>query len=526
MKWIKFFIAIIVLLKLQQDVKAQTGTWKLGGNSLVGTEKFGSINAQPINFFTNNTQRMALTPTGLLGINTKTPKAHLHILRSGGAGVQLYEPNSTLVTESSNDNFISVFAPTKKQSGVLFGNTSAESGITYNSLNAPRSLQFRASFNTGMTLTGTGNLGIGTATPKAGLHILKGSGFALPPNPNSVIITENFNDNFFSMLAPSDKRSGILFADGFNASDGGILFNDPLTKRGLQFRTGGNITSMVVTSSGFVGINTISPASDLHVLHASGSGRGLRIQSTAAGSQNWNIAQASNGSLLFVANGFNKGVFDATSGSYSPLSDLRSKKDIEQAPDVMENLMQLEVKKYHFLENKAADKKQYGMIAQDVEKLFPEIVTAPSTSGSDRYAVNYSAYGVIAIKAIQEQQHKIETLEERIAILEAALTHAVIKNSSISTSTNTSVHKETGSNRLEQNQPNPFSQSTLIRYKLPQGSTGEIKIYDISGVLVKALTTSATQVTIDGSALKTGSYTYTLSVDGNVIGSKKMVVVK
>jgi hypothetical protein len=32
--------------------------------------------------------------------------------------------------------------------------------------------------------------------------------------------------------------------------------------------------------------------------------------------------------------------------------------------------MQLDVKKYHFLKNKTSDIKHYGMIVQDVEKIF------------------------------------------------------------------------------------------------------------------------------------------------------------
>jgi hypothetical protein len=40
---------------------------------------------------------------------------------------------------------------------------------------------------------------------------------------------------------------------------------------------------------------------------------------------------------------------------------------------------------------------------------------------------------------------------------------------------------------LEQNYPNPFHQSTMIRYQLPRSNHTTIKIYDISGRLIKTL---------------------------------------
>jgi hypothetical protein len=51
------------------------------------------------------------------------------------------------------------------------------------------------------------------------------------------------------------------------------------------------------------------------------------------------------------------------------------KKDIEKAPDSLQKVMQLDVKKYHFIQNESADKKHYGLIAQEVENIFPEIVS-------------------------------------------------------------------------------------------------------------------------------------------------------
>ena len=80
---------------------------------------------------------------------------------------------------------------------------------------------------------------------------------------------------------------------------------------------------------------------------------------------------------------------------------------------------------------------------------------------------------------------------------------------------------------LEQNQPNPFNQSTIIRYHMPQGAKGQINIYDAGGVLVKSIAANESgQAQITASDLKSGTYTYTLMVNGQLAASKKLVLTK
>ncbi|HEY6979069.1 MAG TPA: tail fiber domain-containing protein [Chitinophagaceae bacterium] len=527
---------------LQYISIAQTGQWKLSGNSLNGTQKLGSTNNTPVSFFTNNTQRMSISATGLVGIGTSFPHANLHIFEGNSGNTP--SVNSTIATESDRDNFISLLAPAANKTAILFGTglNNQDGAIVYNNPTAKSGMQF----NTGgaitrMTLTNTGALGIGTGSPKGNLHVFGGNS-GIAPFANSTIVTENTNDNFISVLAPTAKETGVLFGTGASNQDGAIVYNNPNVKSGMQFNTA-SITRMTLTSKGFLGLGTTAPSTELHILHGPGFGNhGLRLQNVAANGRNWTIFETDD-AFLTVASDVVVGFFDPLSGDYSALSDRRAKKDIEQAPDVLEKVMQLQVKKYHFLQNKSSDKMHFGMIAQEVEKIFPEIVTIPR-SDNDRYAVNYSAYGVIAIKAIQEQQKKMEeqvkqiqqqeqamqqqqqkivTLEERIAKLEMIINH----NSVSSTGSNNSVSNEINAATLEQNQPNPFNQSTVIQYRLPQGSTAQINLYDMNGVLVKLLKADESgQTTINSGDLKAGTYTYTLVVNGKTSASKKMVLIK
>ena len=58
---------------------------------------------------------------------------------------------------------------------------------------------------------------------------------------------------------------------------------------------------------------------------------------------------------------------------------------------------------------------QFGVIAQEVEKIFPELVNKDSEG---KLAVAYANFTPILIEAIKEQQKMIEELQERLAVLE------------------------------------------------------------------------------------------------------------
>ena len=84
---------------------------------------------------------------------------------------------------------------------------------------------------------------------------------------------------------------------------------------------------------------------------------------------------------------------------------------------------------------------------------------------------------------------------------------------------------------LEQNYPNPFNPSTTIKFGLPRQGDVSLKVYDMAGREVANLINArmnAGQVEqrFDGSGLSSGVYFYSLVVDGLVVATKKMVLVK
>ena len=84
--------------------------------------------------------------------------------------------------------------------------------------------------------------------------------------------------------------------------------------------------------------------------------------------------------------------------------------------------------------------------------------------------------------------------------------------------------------KLEQNIPNPFNQTTLINYYVPEtAGHAFIKVTGINGEAIKTIQLNGTgngQITLQTAALVSGNYTYSLYVDGSLIDTKVMVLAR
>jgi len=83
---------------------------------------------------------------------------------------------------------------------------------------------------------------------------------------------------------------------------------------------------------------------------------------------------------------------------------------------------------------------------------------------------------------------------------------------------------------LQQNYPNPFNPTTVISYELPQQSSVQLMVYDMSGRQVATLVNEQVsagvhEVKFDASALSSGVYMYRLQAGGQII-TKKLTLIK
>lgn len=101
------------------------------------------------------------------------------------------------------------------------------------------------------------------------------------------------------------------------------------------------------------------------------------------------------------------------SGTFSYPSDIRLKTKVETLTGVLSKLALMRGVTYEFKDQtKYAKGPQVGVIAQELQKVFPELVK----EGSDGFlSVNYTQLSAVLIQAVKEQQARIDKLEEQMA---------------------------------------------------------------------------------------------------------------
>ncbi len=108
---------------------------------------------------------------------------------------------------------------------------------------------------------------------------------------------------------------------------------------------------------------------------------------------------------------------DATlGGNLNVNSDARLKANIVSLGATLSKLLQIDGKSYTMKKDES-EKQKIGLLAQDIEKVFPELVSESNGIKS----VNYQGLVPVLINALKEQQSEIDRLktqEERLERLE------------------------------------------------------------------------------------------------------------
>jgi hypothetical protein len=234
---------------------------------------------------------------------------------------------------------------------------------------------------------------------------------------------------------------------------------------------------------------------------------------------------------------------------WSILSDGRFKKDIKQDVPGLSFINKLNPVTYHINREKlerffgtsdstiqsmkndfaASDKKlRTGFVAQEVEKVAKEInydfdgVNAPEND-KDNYSLVYADFVPSLVKAVQELSKQNEELKKEVDELKAM----IISNQPSANSQRSTL---LASSSLQQNIPNPVTNSTTINYTLPQiHSSAKIIITDKNGKAIKEANISGSgkgSLKVDASLFAGGIYQYSLYADGKLIETKQMIVAK
>lgn len=234
------------------------------------------------------------------------------------------------------------------------------------------------------------------------------------------------------------------------------------------------------------------------------------------------VVVGTNGELYVTS-----GTYARPSGSGPVLTDEQYLSDIKSIPDAVSLVNQLQPKSYT-LAGKTGDaamaKQTYGLVAQDVEKVMPGLVTdMPGNAGGTAKGVQYDELIPVLVQAIKDQQHQIDELKAMLAAGHTQPQQEAIARLDVQLTDNQVIV-------LGQNVPNPCDKATAIGFYLPAGvRTAVIQFATADGKLIQTVTVAERGkgvVNVYTSELAQGVYVYTLVADGKVIDSKRMEVIR
>jgi hypothetical protein len=247
---------------------------------------------------------------------------------------------------------------------------------------------------------------------------------------------------------------------------------------------------------------------------------------------------------------------------FTTTSDERVKENIVSLQSSLQKIKRLRAVQYNIKKEYVSDnamksksdlrKSNIGFLAQDVQKVFPDLVTQSDSAGL--YGINYMEFIPIIIDAMKEQSKTIDSLKAQTSAMDslkaqlAVLTNQVgvlqncctsnkgggktksdlVNDAETLNQSTSNTTMQTSAAKLYQNAPNPFKESTTIKLEIPETvGNAMVCIYDLNGRQLKCLTVSGrgnTSVQIFGNELTAGLYHYALIADGSLVDTKTMVL--
>lgn len=321
---------------------------------------------------------LSLNNEGRVGINSGTTPLETvtiqgttelsgRLLNCRTNGVNVFTVSRNNHTNANAVAIVSQGSINRDAVSITHNNTSGQSGVALN-------------IASGASTSTTEGLRVTMPAANRAINIITGT---VGINANGVASTIDFyqrgsgnNLSVFRLDATTTSGQGLLF----NSSGNLMVANATVASR-LYVKGSGNTsatTTFRVDNSDANNILTI--LDDRSATFNTGAGTGVNIP---AGTSSW------------VSN-----------------SDRRLKENITPLNHGLNTVMAMKPSIYNYI---STDKKSIGFIAQEMEEVVPEVVS----ENADGYlGISYTELIPVLVKAIQDQQEVIETLETRIKTLE------------------------------------------------------------------------------------------------------------
>ena len=363
---------------------------------------------------------------------------------------------------------------------------------------------------------------------------------------SSTLVSTMTNDGktyFGAPLASNEPKVGIDYSDSPTSTKTGLIVQNNSTSgsyftgiKAINNLSGYIKTGIEVQSAGSSYLSTGISVS------TSGTYQNTGVTARITGTSNGG-SYAIRGSIPNTGTGFGAAIYGSSAsltnryagyfngnvfvtGTFT-VSDKKLKENIKAEENVLDKLSQLEAVTYNFKEKEHLNlpgELQHGFLAQNLEEIFPELVTTINKpildkenkeTGTYEYkAVNYVGMISVLTSSLKEMNEKVASLESEIEDLKRE--NLAKKEDDI---------KEIGFS-MEQNRPNPFTDQTTINYTLPTNAKGTISVFDMSGKFIRDynLSSQKGQVVISSNEIGKGMFIYSLVSNGEIMVSKKMIV--
>ena len=391
---------------LPLDIKVTGSTYT--NNTFTSTNNTGGTYSVLFNTVTGLTVNGQLSVTGNTGLGTSSPSTRLDMsalntttavnntLRftdtDTGAGTQF---NGKIEFYSSDVSGVGV----KSYVGGII-NSSSQGSLIFATTGTTGSLSGGTIVGERMRIDSSGNVGIGDSSPTYRLEVSTGTETA---DQIGIHVRNDSSKGLF--IIPTAGESGY----NFNTRSGDTVVTTTQgehlvvgAKDGAAFRFSGGTSSSnsgnTITTGNRIGIGAVfydSTQQPSEALDINGSARFRAVGATAFFA---NLNITSDGTLTTAT------------------SDIRLKENIEPLTNSLEKLLQLSGVTYSWI---GQEGKKIGFIAQEVEKVIPELVFTNNNTEDKIKGIHMDNITAVLVEAIKEQQKIIEELKVRISDLES-----------------------------------------------------------------------------------------------------------
>jgi hypothetical protein len=407
-----------------------------------------------LNQLTLRASDIFLETSGAVGIGTFSPASLVNIAKSSDSGSGSVFPRlsvvNTLATQgdgSSTFNFSDLNISSGNGAVNMFVSTfyaagAWEPGGQINvATNHP--LIVKTNNTERMRIDSSGNVLIGTTSAISPLTVQGASDIRITVNESSNSVrTDLISQTAQGGVGTTSNHPFFIATNGserMRITSGGYL-------------KASNDASYVGSASAWHEINANHSGDPILIVHGSngsygGFGLQSRINRTSSGG-NYSFFSAFDSAASvtrFVVH--DDGDVENINNAYGALSDVKLKENIADASPKLDDLLKVKIRSYNLIENGF---KQIGVIAQELEEVFPSMITEKADFkevevpqlgengqealdengevvitkerielGTTTKSVKYSVFVPMLIKAMQEQQEIINGLKSRIETLEA-----------------------------------------------------------------------------------------------------------